>query len=1080
MGTLDDLTALANAAMGDLWAQLQQALGGALGPHTQHTRLLRLHTPLGPDVLLAERALIDEHIGPVASPFVSPFASPFASPFSGLWRDAVGPAGAAPAVPAGCRVQVQALSAQPDLDLASLIGQPVLLELLTQLSVQERRPFHGHVLRASRLGSDGGLTRWALDVQPWLAFLGHGRDSWVFQEQTVMDIVDEVFGGYDGQGCLQPAWRWDLADPGVYARRSLCVQYQESDLAFVQRLMLEEGLFGWWEHEGDPASASLGRHVFVIADHNGALKPNAQPRVRYTQSHLGTAEDSLVRWQRRAAVHTAQVALASRDYRSVALRPVQAVGRQPAVPELLLSDVPGVYAYEDNAQGQRLADMQAQALDALRTRCVGRGSWRTAAPGTWFTLIDHPVHNGSDPSRDVHTILGVRHEARNNLAADIRAQVDSLLGSIGFDNADALHLPRRQQLGNERDDLPIYQCQLLAQPLQVPVRMAALDAQGLPDPRVAARPTVTGVQTALVVGLSEPVHGDRDHRVKLQFHWQRGDRASHRLAHALGQNAPATTASGTWVRVAASVAGANWGVHLLPRVGQEVLVAFIGGDIDRPVVIGSLYNGQGQPDAQGNQVAAGAANAVGQAPAWFPGSQPDGDLQSHQHPAVLTGIKSQELPTSASGMGGYNQLVLDDTPAQGRIELFSSSAQTRLQLGHLLHQIDNRRLQHRGHGVDLATQAWGAVRAGSGLLLSAHARNASTANAAHVDAAEALQQLTQARERLHALAQAAQQHGAQAADEVDIIGAQRADTARQLPAEQGLVAVEDSLAQTVTTSDNTAGQTANNTTIGGGHGTASAWLRPDLVGAAPQGVLLTTPASTVAAAGATLVASAGHDLNTVAEQGLSLQGRQSVSLYTHGQAGNSAKPNQEVGIKLHARQGRLSAQSQNGQTRVAAQRRVDLFAIDGVLTIAGAQGVLLAAAGAGIDLKNGAIDLKGPGSVLFKASQKIYDPGGGAGHAFASLPHVGPMPPTMLEFRRTYADGTPIPGIPCTVTLADGSVRKLKTDAQGLVRIADVPAGVAKVVYGLDPNPPQAETTLDVDDDFQALMRAAGDGAASP
>jgi type VI secretion system secreted protein VgrG len=118
------------------------------------------------------------------------------------------------------------------------------------------------------------------------------------------------------------------------------------------------------------------------------------------------------------------------------------------------------------------------------------------------------------------------------------------------------------------------------------------------------RPSLHGVQTAVVVGTaSQPggahIHTDRDHRIKVQFHWQRGGNASHRLSHSTGDdNAPASDASGTWVRVAQSVAGANWGAVFTPRLGQEVLVQFVAGDIDRPVVVGVVYNGQGSADAQ--------------------------------------------------------------------------------------------------------------------------------------------------------------------------------------------------------------------------------------------------------------------------------------------------------------------------------------------------------------------------------------------------------------------------------------------------------------------------------------------------
>ena len=121
------------------------------------------------------------------------------------------------------------------------------------------------------------------------------------------------------------------------------------------------------------------------------------------------------------------------------------------------------------------------------------------------------------------------------------------------------------------------------------------------------RLSVRGTQTAIVVGANDAdLHTDRDNRVRVQFHWQRGGGSSHRLAAGDGDNAPASAGSFTWVRVGQVQAGGNFGAVFTPRIGQEVLVAFTGGDIDLPVIIGSVYNGQGTPDAQGNEVPGGA------------------------------------------------------------------------------------------------------------------------------------------------------------------------------------------------------------------------------------------------------------------------------------------------------------------------------------------------------------------------------------------------------------------------------------------------------------------------------------------
>jgi hypothetical protein len=136
---------------------------------------------------------------------------------------------------------------------------------------------------------------------------------------------------------------------------------------------------------------------------------------------------------------------------------------------------------------------------------------------------------------------GVVHRARNNLSADVQAGLQHLLGSAVR--------PGQQAVSANASDEPLYEARFCAQRVSVPVRPRLMDAQGR---LVHARPTVWGTQTAMVVGLDAPVHTDRDARIKLQLHWQRGAQASHRLSAPMDDNAPASDASGTWVRVAQS------------------------------------------------------------------------------------------------------------------------------------------------------------------------------------------------------------------------------------------------------------------------------------------------------------------------------------------------------------------------------------------------------------------------------------------------------------------------------------------------------------------------------------------------
>ncbi len=952
---------------------LVQAVLAALGP-SQNQRLLRLHTPLGPNVLLAERMQGTETIGPRA------------------------PGSAASA---GFKFEVLALSTNAHLQLKDLIGQPVRLDLLTQQSRTVLRPFHGHVTSFALLGSDGGLARYKLTIEPWLSFLGHRQDAWVFQDKTVMQIIDEVFADYQAQGKLAPAWRWELADASVYPSRSLCMQYHESDLAFVQRLLAEEGLFCWFEHQADEAD-SLGQHTLVIADHNGCFQPNVQPRVRFTQSASASfKEDSLHRFTETRRVASTDLAAASWDHRSLQQASSQALGDprlNPAELQLSLRDQPGAYAYEDAAQAQRVTQRQLEAFQAPAYQFQAQGSLRQATCATTFNLNEHP---SVDPSTRWVT-LAVQHRGRNNITADLGTSLQTLLGKVppaftpASDDTPAARSPKPSLFkgpanthANDSEE-PLYQARLIAQDASIPVRAAGCRAEQGNErgDLVFSRPQVSGAQSAIVVGLGEPVHTDRDNRIKIQFHWQRGAQSAHRLDHPAGNgsqdNAPGDDSTGTWVRVSQAWAGANWGGHHTPRLGQEVLVSFIEGDIDRPVVIGSVYNGQGQPDAQGNQVAAGAATATGNAGPWFPGQQRAGEQEGHQHPAVLAGFKSQSLDSSQSGAGAYNQLVLDDSPAQARVTLGSTTAASWLQLGHLLQQTDNQRLAKRGHGLDLATTAYGAVRAGSGLHLSAYTRAQGThASAQSVEARAGIAQIEQAGELTQTLSDTAQKHNAKLSAEVP---------PQEMPARKSQQASAHSLSATDSRGAAQAAGEEDMVAIQGGAGSISAWARPDLLISAPGGVGSATPAHSVMSAGTTASLAAGQDINWASQRHTAVAVKAGLSLFTYGKAQNGSKPNAETGMQLHAASGNVSVQAQANTLSITADKAIAVSSVTNAITMGAPKHVLLTAGGSSLRITTGSITLTTSGPASFKAAMKEL---AGAGSASASLSL--PKPPKLAE-----------------------------------------------------------------------------------
>ncbi len=614
-----------------------------------------------------------------------------------------------------------------------------------------------------------------------------------------------------------------------------------------------------------------------------------------------------------------------------------------------------------------------EAVQAPAYRFQGEGPLRQAACGTTFSLAEHP----SVAAADRWVMLTVQHRARNNITAELSTSLQSMLGKLpqSFGDAAGDEAPKRA----ERPTLfkgpanataePLYQARFLAQDANIPVRgTPCLNEQG---DLTFARPKVVGTQTAIVVGLGEPVHTDRDGRIKIQFHWQRGAQSALRLDHPSGSNAPGDDSSGTWVRVAQAWAGANWGGHFTPRLGQEVLVSFIEDDIDRPVVIGSAYNGVGSADAQGNQVSAGAGTATGNAGAWFPGTKKAGELEGHQHPHVLAGFKSQSLDASTSGTGGYNQLVFDDTPAQARAQLSSTSASSWLQIGHLLQQNDNQRLAKRGHGLDLSTTAYGAVRAGAGLYLSADARaQGSQASAEPADARAAVAQLESAAELTQTLADTAQKHNAKLSGEPE---------PKDLPVHQGQQSSIESLQ-----SDDSRGDAASsdgNTQIAGiqgGTGRVSAWSRPELLVSAPGGVGAATPAHAVLSAGTHASLSAGQDLNLESQRNTALAVKSGLTLFTYGKAQNKDKPNTETGMQLHAASGSVSVQAQSNTLHLTADKAVSVSSVTNAITMGSPEHVLLTAGGASLRITNGSITFTTSGAAQFKAAMKELTGAGGA------------------------------------------------------------------------------------------------------
>ncbi len=466
----------------------------ALAGPAQTQRFLRLHTALGSEVLIAETLDGVEQIDGI-----------------------------------GFQWTITALSVDAGLQLQPLIGKPALLQL--QQADGSHRPLHGRITAAERIGSNGGLARYRLRLQPWLAFLSQRVDSYVFHDKTVVEIIEDIFADY---GTLAPEWRWVLTDASQYAKRSLTTQYQESDLAFVQRLLAEEGIFYWFEHEGDVEASAFGKHTLVLADHSHDVTDLGS--VRFHRKDESERSDTIQRWQEGRSWCTPKVERATWDYRSMERRQASAEAAHCTDLGVVDQDTSGPYGWQDNARGQRRAQ---QHLDALRVRShlvEGSGQWRALAAGAKLALTQHPQVAG-DAS---FLCISVRHQARNNLDADVFDALEQTLGPI---NQRALALPAPLagiRNGAERNDIDtgFYDNEFAVIPAEVIYRPQTEDGHGV---HLHPRPSITGTLSAIVVSDGDPLLSDRDHRIKVQFPWQRGGNASNGLAHPAGDdNAPAS------------------------------------------------------------------------------------------------------------------------------------------------------------------------------------------------------------------------------------------------------------------------------------------------------------------------------------------------------------------------------------------------------------------------------------------------------------------------------------------------------------------------------------------------------------
>jgi type VI secretion system secreted protein VgrG len=456
---------------------------------------------------------------------------------------------------------LELLSEDPAVDAGSLLRQPLVITLV--LPDASERKIHGYCRRFSQHGRDEDLTSYRAEIVPWLWFLNLTQDCRIFQEMTVLEILEAVFGKYDSAD-------FDIRCVESYSPREYCVQYRETDFAFVSRLMEEEGIFYFFEHSEEG-------HKLVLADDRSAVGPctgQAIFRVETTPDARDD-EDVITSLERQHQVYTAKVTLTDFDFTQPSMN-LQSAASDANYEEIY--DYPG--KYKDLSEGERYAGLRLQERAAAQEVVRGAGRCRAFRSGYEFDLSEH---YRSDTNQ-TYLLTSLWHSGRGG-------------GYRASEKADT-------EYSNT------FQCI----PASIPFR----------PPRRTPKPVIYGSQTAMVVGPSgDEIFTEKHGQVKVQFHWDReGQRDEN---------------SSCWVRPAHPWAGKGWGAVSIPRIGQEVIVDFLEGDPDRPIITGRVYNAEAMP----------------------PFSLPDG--------AVVSGIKSDTHKGS-----GYNEISMNDTPGE---EMFTIHAQ---------------------------------------------------------------------------------------------------------------------------------------------------------------------------------------------------------------------------------------------------------------------------------------------------------------------------------------------------------------------------------------------------------------------
>lgn len=394
------------------------------------------------------------------------------------------------------------------------LGQKMSVEVKWEST---SRFFHGLIRSFRQEGKVGTYLRFSVELVPSLWLRTQASDCRIFQNKSVVDIVNEVLGSDKPKSELT----------GQYPKIPYCTQYRESDFDFINRLLESEGIYYYFSHE-------KSKHEMHLIDANSkAPKFQGGPDLAYRSGGGATTLDHISAWNHKHQICTGTFELTDFDFEKpdVSLQSKSQKKLSYTHSDLSVFDYPGNYI--ESKRGEHLTEVRLNELLSNQETVAATSNCQHLSAGDWFKFEDHPTKGENGDYLIITTKIEV---------------TSSELEPFGrSDNT-----------------------------FQTNLQAIRKDQQFQPK-RVTPKPYVRGPQTAIVVGKKgEEIWTDKYGRIKVQFHWDRKGKKDEN--------------SSCWIRVSQAWAGNNWGSIQLPRMGQEVIVEFLEGDPDQPIITGRVYN----------------------------------------------------------------------------------------------------------------------------------------------------------------------------------------------------------------------------------------------------------------------------------------------------------------------------------------------------------------------------------------------------------------------------------------------------------------------------------------------------------